>query len=92
LFGYWVGANAGVATVLVFLSFTISVLFLCLGIIGEYLIVLLQEIKKRPAGIVESLIGDCRPYDSAYPVVQAAVTSGQSSPTESVSAHSSSPR
>jgi hypothetical protein len=60
-----VGANPGISTLLVFLSFTLSVLFVCLGIIGEYL-VLLQEIKKRPAAIVASVVGDLRPLDSAY--------------------------
>ncbi len=66
VFGYWVGANPGTATLLVFLAFTLSVLFVCLGIIGEYLVLLLREIKRRPAAIVESVIGDLRPYDSAY--------------------------
>jgi len=66
LLGYWVGANPGTATLLVFLSFTLSVLFVCLGIIGEYLVLLLQEIKRRPAAIVASVIGDARPFDSAY--------------------------
>jgi dolichol-phosphate mannosyltransferase len=66
LLGYWVGANPGTATLLVFLSFTLSVLFVCLGIIGEYLVLLLQEIKKRPAAIVASVIGEMWAYDSAY--------------------------
>jgi polyisoprenyl-phosphate glycosyltransferase len=66
LLGYWVGANPGTASLLVFLSFTLSVLFVCLGIIGEYLVLLLQEIKKRPAAIVASVIGEMQPYDSAY--------------------------
>jgi dolichol-phosphate mannosyltransferase len=71
LFGYWVGANPGVATILVFSSFALSVLFLCLGIVGEYLIVLLQELKRRPAAIVTSIIGDLRPHQAAYPLIQA---------------------
>jgi glycosyltransferase involved in cell wall biosynthesis len=66
LLGYWVGANAGIATVLVFLSFALSVLFLCLGIIGEYLVVLLHEIKRRPAAIVSSVIGVLHPHPTAY--------------------------
>lgn len=66
LFGFWVGANAGVATILVFLSFTLSVLFLCLGIVGEYLIVLLQEMKRRPTAIVESTVGELSPHPAAY--------------------------
>jgi dolichol-phosphate mannosyltransferase len=72
LFGYWVGANPGTATLLVFLSFTLSVLFVCLGIIGEYLVLLLHEIKRRPAAIVASVVGELAPYDSAYRLLDAA--------------------
>ena len=71
LLGYWVGANPGTATLLVFLAFTLSVLFVCLGIIGEYLVLLLHEIKKRPAAIVSSVVGDMRPHDSAYALLDA---------------------
>jgi glycosyltransferase involved in cell wall biosynthesis len=78
LLGYWVGANAGTATVLVFLAFALSVLFVCLGILGEYLIVLLQEIKKRPAAIVAAVIGEVRPQESAYGVLEAATPSAVS--------------
>ncbi|HYL37273.1 MAG TPA: glycosyltransferase family 2 protein [Bryobacteraceae bacterium] len=72
MFGYWVGANPGTATLLVFLSFSMSVLFICLGIIGEYLLLLLQEIKRRPAAIVASIAGELEPYDSAYRLLDAA--------------------
>jgi polyisoprenyl-phosphate glycosyltransferase len=71
LLGYWVGANAGTATVLVFLAFALSVLFVCVGILGEYLIVLLQEVKKRPAAIVAMVVGDVQPLDAAYGLLQA---------------------
>lgn len=56
--GYWVGANPGLATILVFGSFVASMMFLCLGIIGEYLIVMFQELKHRPTAIVDSFVGD----------------------------------
>jgi dolichol-phosphate mannosyltransferase len=56
--GYWVGANPGVTTLLVFLSFVVGILFLCLGIIGEYLIVMFQELKARPTAVVEAIIGE----------------------------------
>jgi polyisoprenyl-phosphate glycosyltransferase len=79
---YWVGANPGVATVLVFLSFTFSILFFCIGIIGEYLVVLLQETKKRPAAIVTTVIGDVSPHASAFNVIEAIV---QESPRAAVS-------
>ena len=75
LFGFWIGANAGAATILVFIAFTLSVLFVCLGIVGEYLIVLLQEIKGRPAAIVASGVGDLRPHEAAYPLISASVIS-----------------
>jgi polyisoprenyl-phosphate glycosyltransferase len=82
LFGFWVGTNAGVATILVFVAFTLSVLFVCLGIVGEYLIVLLQEIKGRPAAIVASGIGDLRPHEVAYPLIQASAGAGPGSPEQ----------
>jgi dolichol-phosphate mannosyltransferase len=66
---YWVGASPGVASVLVFLAFIFGVLFICLGIIGEYVIVLLHETKRRPTGIVESGIGDVRIQRPAYNVL-----------------------
>ena len=69
LFGYRVGANGGVATMLIFLAITFSILFLCLGIIGEYLVVLLHELKNRPTAIVDSVVGEMRPYRSAYAMV-----------------------
>jgi len=56
---------------LVFLSFTLSVLFVCMGVIGEYLIVLLQEIKRRPAAIVASAIGDVSLQRPAYELLDA---------------------
>jgi glycosyltransferase involved in cell wall biosynthesis len=72
LFGYWIGASPGVATLGVFLAFTLSVLFISVGIVGEYLIVLLHEVKGRPQAIVASVIGDLRPHPAAYSVIDAA--------------------
>jgi glycosyltransferase involved in cell wall biosynthesis len=72
LFGYWIGASPGVATLGVFLAFTLSVLFISVGIVGEYLIVLLHEIKRRPQAIISSVIGELRPYPAAYLVLDAA--------------------
>lgn len=57
ILGYWVGANPGVTTVLCFLAFVFSILFTSIGIIGEYLGVLLQEVKRRPTAVVESVLG-----------------------------------
>ena len=55
--GYWVGANPGVTTVLCFLALVFSILFVSVGIIGEYLGVLLREVKRRPTAVVESVLG-----------------------------------
>jgi polyisoprenyl-phosphate glycosyltransferase len=70
--GYWVGANPGVTTVLVFLAFVFSILFISIGIIGEYLIVLLKETKRRPTGIVESVLGDIKKNELASHVADLA--------------------
>jgi hypothetical protein len=70
--GYWVGANPGIATILCFLSMTVSVLFLCIGVLGEYLVVLLQEVKCRPTAIVEAALGDLRKSEAADQVVDCA--------------------
>jgi dolichol-phosphate mannosyltransferase len=66
---YWVGASPGVATLLVFVSFALSILFMCVGVIGEYLIVLLEESKRRPSAIVSSVIGDISLQDRAYALI-----------------------
>ena len=71
LFGYWIGASPGVTTLIVFLAFTLSVLFICLGIVGEYLIVLLQEVKRRPTAVIASVIGELQPRPSSYSVIHA---------------------
>jgi dolichol-phosphate mannosyltransferase len=51
-FGYDISANAGTATIVLYLSVIASALFFCLGIIGEYLAVIIKEVKKRPVGVV----------------------------------------
>lgn len=52
IFGYYVGANPGTTTILLYFSFVSSMLFFCLGIIGEYLVLLVREAKRRPSAIV----------------------------------------
>jgi len=52
LFGYDINAHAGTATIVLYISFIASALFFCLGIIGEYLAVIIKEVKKRPVAIV----------------------------------------
>ncbi len=68
--GYWVGANPGIATLLCFLALVFSILFISLGIIGEYLVVLLQEVKQRPTAVVESVLGDIRKDTTVSHVIQ----------------------
>lgn len=58
IFGYHVGANAGTATLVLYLSFIASALFFCMGIIGEYLAVIIKEVKKRPVTVVAECTGD----------------------------------
>jgi polyisoprenyl-phosphate glycosyltransferase len=69
--GYWVGTNPGMATVLCFLALVFSILFISIGIIGEYLIVLLKEVKRRPTGVVEAVLGDLQKNELASHVAEA---------------------
>ena len=47
------GAPSGYATIVVVLDFMFAVLFIVVGIIGEYIAVLFEELKDRPIYIVE---------------------------------------
>ena len=47
------GAPSGYATIVVLLCFMFAVLFIVVGIIGEYIAVLFEELKDRPIYIVE---------------------------------------
>jgi len=51
-----VGAPNGYATIVVLLCFMFGVLFLMVGIIGEYVSVLFTEVKSRPIYIIEEKI------------------------------------
>jgi dolichol-phosphate mannosyltransferase len=57
LFGYYIGANPGVTTIVLLGLLIASLLFLCLGILGEYLGVLIKEMKRRPVAIVSKPVG-----------------------------------
>jgi dolichol-phosphate mannosyltransferase len=57
LFGYYIGANPGTTTIVILLLLIGSLLFLCLGIIGEYLGVVIKEVKRRPVAIVQHRVG-----------------------------------
>jgi len=58
LLGYWVGASPMAATILVLFLFFMSLMFIFLGIIGEYIRVLLHEVKGRPVAMVGMTVGD----------------------------------
>lgn len=60
-FGYDINVHAGTATVVLYLSFIASGLFFCLGIIGEYLGVIIKEVKARPVAIVAETTHDLLP-------------------------------
>ena len=49
------GAPSGYATIVVLLCFMFAVLFLVVGIIGEYIALLFEEIKDRPIYIVSEI-------------------------------------
>jgi polyisoprenyl-phosphate glycosyltransferase len=68
LFGYSVGASRGVATIVILVSLVSAINFFCLAIIGQYLSLVLREVKRRPQAIVQQLIGDVRRQRVAYPL------------------------
>lgn len=57
-FGYDINAEAGTATIVLYLSFIASALFFCLGILGEYLALVIREVKRRPVTVVAERTAD----------------------------------
>ncbi len=51
-FGYSIREGAGTATIVLYGSFLASMFFFCLGIMGEYLAVIIKEVKQRPYAVV----------------------------------------
>ena len=47
------GAPSGYATIVVLISFMFAMLFVIVGIIGEYIAILFSELKDRPIYIVK---------------------------------------
>lgn len=60
LFGYYIGASPGTTTIVLLLLGIGSLLFLCIGILGEYLGVMLKEVKRRPVAVVQRQFGISR--------------------------------
>jgi dolichol-phosphate mannosyltransferase len=48
-----------------YISFGASAMFLCFGILGEYISVIVGEVKRRPTAIVRQVIGDIRRWPKA---------------------------
>jgi polyisoprenyl-phosphate glycosyltransferase len=70
LFGYYVGANPGTTTIVILLLLMGSLLFLCIGILGEYLGIVMKEIKRRPVAIVQEQFGIAGPVIGSSLVIQ----------------------
>ena len=68
LFGYSVGASPGVATIVILVSLISAINFFCLAIIGQYLSLVLREVKRRPQAIVQELVGEIRKQPVAFPL------------------------
>ena len=60
IFDYYIGANPGTTTIVTLLLVISSLLFFCLGILGEYLALLIKEVKRRPVAIVRQHFGPLR--------------------------------
>jgi polyisoprenyl-phosphate glycosyltransferase len=68
LFGYSVGASPGVTTIVILVLLVSAINFFCLAIIGEYLALVLREVKRRPQAIIREVIGDVRRQEVAFPL------------------------
>jgi glycosyltransferase involved in cell wall biosynthesis len=64
IFGYSIGASPGTATIAILLSLVSAMNFFCLGIVGQYLAVILKEVKRRPQAIVQQTVGDLKAIDA----------------------------
>jgi dolichol-phosphate mannosyltransferase len=68
-FGYYIGENPGTTTIVLIMLLISSALFACIGVIGEYLAVILHEIKGRPAAIVKNVAGTPRLQAHRFPLI-----------------------
>lgn len=58
--GYNLGANPGIATLAILAAMFCSMILICLGVIGEYIIVIIKEIKRRPGALVAEVVSNSR--------------------------------
>ena len=56
-FGYYIGEVSGVTTLSVIILLFSSLILFSLGIIGEYLALVVKELKQRPSAIINEYIG-----------------------------------
>lgn len=57
ILGYNIGSNAGAMTIISIVSLSGAATMFCLGIIGEYLALIYEELKRRPVALVSRKIG-----------------------------------
>jgi glycosyltransferase involved in cell wall biosynthesis len=68
ILGYSTGASPGTATIVTLVSLLFAINFFCLGIIGQYLAIVLKEVKRRPQAVVQQVVGQLKRRSAAYPV------------------------
>jgi dolichol-phosphate mannosyltransferase len=68
LFGYSLAASPGTATTVILLALVSAINFLCLGIIGQYLALVLKEVKRRPQAVVHQVVGKLHRQSIAFPL------------------------
>jgi dolichol-phosphate mannosyltransferase len=52
-----ISSDPWIAALFLYVSFLASMMFLCLGVLGEYVSVIVWEVKRRPAAIVRHTLG-----------------------------------
>lgn len=60
-FGYRISEGTGIATVVLYGSLIASMIFFCLGIMGEYMAVVVKEVKRRPIALVMETTSELTP-------------------------------
>ncbi len=73
-FGGMLNLDPSLTFLFLYVSFVTSMMFLCLGVLGEYISVLILEIKQRPTAIVRHAVGEVLLLPSASYVQRHDVT------------------